>query len=148
MNQFRFLPRGLWNAVRNTVDNHIKRLLATVSSATMGGGHFLSACLSDPSNKSKLKLFFIAQKANNRLMPLGCFLNLKQYAMKPHIHNLQCIFLCFQRWRGRMACFRWMRCSRSPVRAYLPSFSSAVVPRKGLRTNFIRFRAIVRYGPV
>ena len=59
---------------------------STVSSVTMGGGHFLSAYLSDPSNKSKLKSFFTAQKANNRLMPLGCFLiwNSMQWN---HIHT-------------------------------------------------------------
>jgi hypothetical protein len=60
----------------------------------MGGGHFLSAYLSDPSNKSKLKPFFSAQKANNRLMPLGCFLN-----MKPHTQNFKCI-LCFTTFSG------------------------------------------------
>lgn len=122
MNQFRFLPRRLWNAVRNTVDNHIKRLPVTVSSVTMGGGHFLSAYLSDPSNRSKLKPFFTSQKANNRLMPLGCSLNMKQYAMKPHTHNLQCTLLCLQHSGERMTCFKRTRYSRSRDRASLPSF--------------------------
>lgn len=144
MNQFRFLPRWLWNAVRNTVDNHIKRLPATVSSVTMGGGQFLSAYLSDPSNRSKLKPFFTSQKANNRLMPLGCFLNMKQCAMKPHTQNLQCTLLCLQHSRERMTSYKDTRYSRSRAREYLPQFSKQWLEENGPRVTIDTRRLTIR----